>query len=383
MKNNVLMPINYLRVLGLGGLVVAFYIIPQGFLAYLHAGDPMFTFEHLKSLFSSQGMLFEKGLVALSSIGVIYYAFEHFKLLFNFTKKSIKNKTTIFEKTLGNNLEVTRFAQPLALAMSVNVMFIVGAMFIPGLSEIFEYLFPLALIALLAIGVWQMKLLTSVIKTMLDPKSLFDYSKNNSFATLLIPFSLAMTSVGLAAPAAMSNILTIQGVSYIASSFFGLLAVVIAFIFTVSSISRISIAGEFDVKAGATSLIMIPIITILSITFARVQHSFIHLDPKSLFFIISTFLMIQIIILTLGLIYMRATNYLEKEVESKSNDNPSVYGLICPGVALSVLLGFIVMFGLKSGIFAVGEPIWFLFFGTFIVTLTATIKTLNKLNSKY
>ena len=41
---------------------------------------------------------------------------------------------------------------PLALAMSVNVGFIIGLTFVPGLWSIVEYMFPAAILAFLAIG---------------------------------------------------------------------------------------------------------------------------------------------------------------------------------------------------------------------------------------
>jgi hypothetical protein len=41
---------------------------------------------------------------------------------------------------------------PLALAMSVNVGFILGLTFVPGLWNIVEYMFPAAMVAFLAIG---------------------------------------------------------------------------------------------------------------------------------------------------------------------------------------------------------------------------------------
>lgn len=47
---------------------------------------------------------------------------------------------------------------PLTLAMSVNVSFVVGAVFVPGLWSVVEYLFPVALAAFLAVGIYALRL---------------------------------------------------------------------------------------------------------------------------------------------------------------------------------------------------------------------------------
>ena len=42
--------------------------------------------------------------------------------------------------------------------MTVNAGLIIGALFVPGLWSVVEYLFPLAMIAFLAIGIWAIRL---------------------------------------------------------------------------------------------------------------------------------------------------------------------------------------------------------------------------------
>ena len=46
----------------------------------------------------------------------------------------------------ASNGETQLLAMPLALAMTVNVGFILGLVFVPGLWNVVEYLFPLAML---------------------------------------------------------------------------------------------------------------------------------------------------------------------------------------------------------------------------------------------
>lgn len=49
-------------------------------------------------------------------------------------------------------------ALPLTLAMSINVMFIFGAVFVPNIWNVIEYMFPFAILAFGAIGFLALKI---------------------------------------------------------------------------------------------------------------------------------------------------------------------------------------------------------------------------------
>ena len=72
-------------------------------------------------------------------------------LYWNLKKYSEYKKTKAFSNLKKTNIEVSLMALPLTLAMTVNVLFIFGALFIPNLWSIVEYLFPLAILAFAAI----------------------------------------------------------------------------------------------------------------------------------------------------------------------------------------------------------------------------------------
>jgi hypothetical protein len=56
---------------------------------------------------------------------------------------------------MGN---ITLMAIPLTFAMTINVCFVLGALFVPGLWDIVEYLFPFALIGFATVGYYAIKI---------------------------------------------------------------------------------------------------------------------------------------------------------------------------------------------------------------------------------
>jgi hypothetical protein len=67
-----------------------------------------------------------------------------------------------------------------------------------------EYLFPLAMIAFLAIGFWAFRLYGGFIGRVLTEGG-FNCAANNNFGQILPAFAFSMVGVGLAAPAALST----------------------------------------------------------------------------------------------------------------------------------------------------------------------------------
>jgi uncharacterized membrane protein (DUF485 family) len=113
-------------------------------------------------------------------------------------------RSEAYEAFADSNAGSQVLAMPLALAMSVNVGFILGLTFVPGLWTIVEYMFPAALLAFMAIGVIAFRELGHFIGARLQSGG-FNCAANNSFAQMLPAFALSMIGVGLAAPAAMST----------------------------------------------------------------------------------------------------------------------------------------------------------------------------------
>ncbi|MBS8271557.1 hypothetical protein DYI26_23055, partial [Halomonas litopenaei] len=182
-------------------------------------------FEDLMAVFAN-GALPLKVAVVVAMAGIAVFAFLNVKsLIWNLSALSRFRKTPEYAALRASNGETTLLAGPLAAAMTVNAMFIVGLVFVPGLWLVVEYLFPLALIAFLAIGVWALLLIGDFLGRVLTKGGVFDVTAHNSFAQLLPAFALAMVAVGLAAPAAMSGNTLVVGASLVLSTFFGTAAI--------------------------------------------------------------------------------------------------------------------------------------------------------------
>lgn len=61
-------------------------------------------------------------------------------------------KTAAYDALKQSNNEVSLMAIPLTYAMSMNVIFMVAVIFIPGLWSVIEYIFPFALLGFIDCG---------------------------------------------------------------------------------------------------------------------------------------------------------------------------------------------------------------------------------------
>ena len=72
-------------------------------------------------------------------------------------------ETEAFETLKNSNAEVTLMALPLTFAMTINVFFVLGALFVPNLWSVIEFMFPFALIGSLWLR-WPAKMLCNLLK---------------------------------------------------------------------------------------------------------------------------------------------------------------------------------------------------------------------------
>lgn len=220
-------PLYFLASLGSGGLVVTFFM----YLMFMvpHEGRPMTTFENLTATFSNDSLLMIT-LVILASVGILYFAYLHFRLLiWNIKEYLLFKKTESFAALKNSNGEVQLIAIRLTYAMSVNVMFILGALFVPYLWNIVESLFPLALLAFLTIGAYAVNIFITFFARVIAFGQ-FDCAKNNSLSQMLSIFAFSMVAVGLAAPGAMSHSTVISGTGLIFSIGFASVAIILSII---------------------------------------------------------------------------------------------------------------------------------------------------------
>lgn len=344
-------PLYFLGSLGAGGLSVTFFMWP--FMWVPHQGVPVPTFEHIWAALIA-GSPVQQSAILIAWIGIAAMVFLNLKyLIWNLQAFSAFKKTPAYEKLRNSNAETTLLAMPLALAMSVNGLFIVGLAFVPGLWSIVEYMFPAALIAFGAIGIMALNTTGDFLGRVLSKGGVFDVTANNSFAQLLPAFALSMVAVGFAAPAAMSGNVVTAGIALIVSTFFGIAAIIYTVVAAIIAFNSMLHHGTAK-EAGPTLMVVVPILTVLGIMFLRQFHGMhvtfeAHTAPVETLMFLSRLLTVQIVFLLLGLLVMRRQGYFDDFVFG-SKTSPGSYALVCPGVALSVML----QFWLNKGLVASG-----------------------------
>lgn len=342
-------PLYFLASLGAGGLVVTFFMYLMFWVP--HTGQPVPVFSDLMTVFAS-GTMPLKAAVMVAMAGIAIFAFLNVKsLIWNLSSLTRFRKTKEYEALRLSNGETTLLAAPLATAMTVNALFIVGLVFVPGLWQIVEYLFPLALIAFLAIGVWAFALIGNFLGRVLTKGGVFDVTAHNSFAQLLPAFALAMVAVGLAAPAAMSGNTLVVGASLVLSTFFGTAAILYAGFASVTAFSSMLHYGTAR-EAGPTLMVIVPIMTVLGIMSLRQSHGMhvgfeVHQTAGETMIFLARLLTVQILFVLLGMLVLRRQNYFADFVFGDKT-SPGSYALVCPGVALSVMLHFFINKGLVA-----------------------------------
>ena len=373
-------PLYFLAALGAGGLAVSFFMYPNFMLP--HEGNPMITFNQLYPILMGEdkltAILLSGALIAIAALAIL-----HFRLLFWNIKEYRKfRKTEAFQSLKNSNREISLMVIPLTLAMSINVSFILGAVFVPDLWSVVEYLFPMAILAFFAVGVYALKILGDYF-TRIFIKGDFKFSENNNFSQMIAIFALTMIAVGLAAPGAMSHHKEINAIGMFLSIFFLSIAIILGVI-------KMTIAFKSTLKHGvdkgtsASLWMMIPILTLMGITLIRLTMGLHHgfeetLSKPSFFIITSVVISLQIFIGMIGYKVMSAVGYFRDH--SKGSDaNAGSFALICPGVAFFVFGMFFIVFGLvQNGLIDLMSPAFFILLAPLVLVQLQTLRVFFRL----
>lgn len=333
-------PSYWLASLGAGGLSISFFM----YLMWLvpHQGFPMPTWQHLEALLAGSTALPTgvRFVAILATLFMLLLALLHFTLLvWNIREYREARTTEAYQQLLGSPSEVQLMAQPLTFAMTVNVCFALGALCVPNLWTVVEYLFPFALLAFAAIGVWSLKLYGRYLSRMLVSGG-YRQEEHNHLSPLMAVFTFSMLSVGFAAPAAMSQSLFVAALAATLSILFLVVAVVSGVLILISGLQAML---QYGLQAQATPSIwmLIPIMTLLGIEWVRVQHGLSHhfaapVEQGKLFVVLTAIYMLQLGVMLLGYRVMQLNGYLKAHFLGDQR-NPISFGLICPGVALFVM----------------------------------------------
>ena len=339
-------PLYFLASVGAGGLSVTFFMYLMFWVP--HPGRTVPVFEDIAAALAT-GHTGRSLAIAVALAGIaIFGALNLSLLIWNLRKLSAFRTTEKAQVLAQSNAQTQMMALPLALAMSINGGFILGLVFVPGLWSVVEYLFPLAMVAFLAVGVLAFRQLGRFIARVTASGG-FDCAKNNSFAQMLPAFALAMTGVGLSAPAALSANATVAGIALILSSFFlvsSALIVLVGLVLGLRSIMENGVAAE----QAPTLMMVVPITTILGILMLRQAHGLevsfgVHMDGAEKMMLLTRLLSVEVLFALFGLTVLAATGYARRFLTGDAI-SPGNYALVCPPVAMSVLTQFWINTGL-------------------------------------
>jgi len=382
-KINNYKPILFLSSLGMGGLSVSFFM----YLMFLvpHKGVPLATFDYVFPALKKGDWLSVVSILAI--VGIIFFAIQHFKLLIlNIKNFNLFKKSKEYKELKEKNEEITLMAIPLTFAMTINVCFVLGAVFVPGLWGVVEYLFPMALIGFLVVGIYALKIFMNYLTRVLVNGN-FDCEKNNNLSQMISIFAFAMIAVGFAAPGAMSHNITINSIGIIGSIFFLSISFLLILIKLINGFKNMFDKG-ISLEASPSLWIMIPILTLIGISFIRIIHGLhhnynSHMEYSSLFILTTIILSLQVIFGMIGYQIMKKMGYFDKYINGKEK-SPISFALICPGVAITVFGFFFINFGLvKNNILDKYSLFYFTLMLPFIYIQIKTIITSIKLKNKF
>lgn len=376
-------PLYFLSSLGAGGLSISFFM----YLMWMtpRPGQPIPSFNSLVAAFQDGGLALQ-AMIAVSLIGILYFAATHVRLLvWNLRQAAEWRKTEAYAAFRKGNAESQLMVVPLTFAMSVNVAFIVGAVFVPGLWEIAEYLFPLAILAFAAIGVHALRIFTGFMGRMLTEGG-FNCARNNSLGQMLSVFALAMVGVGFSASAAMSHNPVTSAVAFMGSALFIVAALVLGAIMLVLGF-RSMMENKADKETAPTLWIVIPFVTVAGIALYRLNMALMHnfgveWAPGSIFAFLTFLLALQLVFGLIGYAVMKRFGYFEHFVAGEGR-SPGAFALICPGVALFVFANFFINPGLVGiGLVEKYSLAYFALYLPLVALQFKTIQVYRKLNAK-
>lgn len=344
-------PLYFLASVGAGGLSVTFFMYLMFWVPHPNATVPVF--EDIMAAWATGNLPLQIG-IAVAMIGIAFFSFLNIKsLVWNLGQLARFKQTPAYEKLRSSNAETQLLAMPLALAMTVNALFILGLVFVPNLWSVVEYLFPLAMVAFVLIGAHALRMIGHFLARVMTQGGIFDVTAHNSFAQLLPAFALSMAAVGLSAPSAMSTNPTVVAASLVFSTFFGLIAALYAILGAITALNSMLHYGTAK-ESAPTLMIVIPLITTLGILMLRQSHGLHttfegHTTDASTFMLLTSLLTVQAMFALLGIVILRRHSYMATFITG-SEASPGSYALVCPGVALSVMT----QFWLNKGLVAIG-----------------------------
>lgn len=377
-------PLYYLASVGAGGLTVTFFMWLYFWVP--HPGTPVPLFGDITAALSSGNPL-AQAMIVMAMIGIAAFALMNLSLLiWNLRAHAAFRGTEAEARLHRSNAQTQLLALPLAIAMSINVGFILGMVFVPNLWAAVEYLFPAALVAFLLTGLLALRMLGAFLGRVLTEGG-FDFGANGSFAQMLPAFALAMVGVGLSAAAAMSGTPLTAGVAVVLSTFFFMASVIVAAVSMVLGLWSMFQHGAAR-ESLPTVMMVIPLLTVLGILMLRQSHGLHahfggHSDPAGMLVLLTRVFSVQLLFAAFGIALLRRTGYAAQFVHGEVR-SAGAYALVCPGVALMVMGMFWLNKGLVgAGIVARYGAAYWTISGLLVAVQLATIALVLYLNRRH
>jgi hypothetical protein len=388
-------PLYFLASLGNGGMAVAFFI----WLNFLvpHPKNPIVTFDVIAAFLPTVVLPIQL-LILGAMAAIVFFGARHLRLLaWNIREYAAFRRTEAFSRLRQSNAEVTLMGLPLALTMTVNMAFAAGAVLIPGLWNVVEYLFPAAMAAFLALGIWQGRLFLGYFGRVIA-RAEFDCAHNNSLSQMKAALAFAMVAVGFAAPAAMSANTVTTTVSVVGALFFGIAGLLLFLIQLVLGF-RAMLNHGIHVEHAASLWTPLPILTVLGVMGIRVSKglAFLFETPAAgqsivalrnasghptMLVLTASVLAAQLILGFLGYAIMGRVGYLRDYVGGAKR-SPGAYALVCPGTGVFVFGMFFLHTGLvQTGLLERFSLPYFLLLAPFAAAQLFAITTMFRLDSK-
>ena len=376
-------PLYFLSALGAGGISVSFFM----YLMFMtpHKATPIPTWETLQAVFNSNELML-KILAIVALTGIVIFALMHIRLLiWNIREFGQFKQTSAYEQLKQTNSEVQLMAVPLTYAMTINVSFILGALFVPKLWTVVEYLFPLSILAFAVVGIYAFRILTDYMGRVLVATR-FDCARNNNLSQMLSIFALGMIGVGFSAAAAMSTVKLTSGIAMLLSILFLASAAVLALIQLILGF-RSMLQNGIDRESSVSLWIVIPIITVVGIALYRLtmgmHHNFdLHTADIKALALFATLMSVQTLFAILGFKVMQRLGYFAEYLYG-SGKSVGSFALICPGVATFVMSFFFIHKGLiDNGLVVKNSVVYFLLLVPLVILQIQTIWALLRLNKK-
>jgi len=331
--------------------------------------------------------------IQLYSVGAVLAALLHFVLLTRWFKGfNLYRKTEAYQELLNSNREVQLMAIPLTLTMTMNVFFILGALFIPGLFDYFTFagitmqvidpLFIFAGLYFSAIFILALKIFGKYFLRLIDGE--LDFIQNANLSQLLALFSFGMIGVGFGA----------LGFSKIPEiSFFGtVLSYTVIGLTIILSILKFVLGFKsmfehgITTQATVTLLIPVTVIAMLIVGSYRADIGTMHmlgLERNSTYHLIlfTVGVGISFIIALFAITAMRNKGFFTAIKEKKTD--AGALAIVCPGFAFEVQLVLWLSIGMvHTGLVTHGSPqyfsLWIPMIGVQLVTIYLFFKLLKQ-----